>query len=701
LAVESLEDRAMLSATANDDSGYMTVHDQPLTESAPGVLSNDTPDMDSEGNPLPMTASLVSGPGNGSLVLNDDGSFVYTPNAGFVGTDTFTYNISGSNIATVTIYVFNNAPDASDDSYMVTHDQTLNEVAPGVLVNDSGDMDGDPVTAILVDNVTNGTLLFNPDGTFTYTPNAGYVGSDSFTYKLNDGLADSNIATVTIYVFNNAPDASDDSYMVTHDQTLNEVAPGVLVNDSGDMDGDPVTAILVNNVTNGTLLFNPDGTFTYTPNAGYVGSDSFTYKLNDGLADSNMATVTIIVVNTAPIANDDYFVVAPIGPGESYSIFGVLMNDYDLDGDTLTISLVSGPSFAASFTLNSDGSFVYKPNGSKTAAWPGYDEFVYRVSDGISSAVATAYIDEQCNCSESEMPDDDSTESGTDSGATGTSSTPPLSPAVAPATATISATAFSYSKDPNVANMKPWGFIFTWAVAFNPSAAGKIFYQKIHTRVELKDSAGTVLHWIDSVIVDLSVITLTPYGYVIGDRQDASAFEEKIVNWVFNDRRVCTITFSRHGDARLVDAVNVNPIGPDGVVPYDPAKHGTGIADRHYRDSDGADTHSSSMTPLGSSPATTTPISGGVQLFEDFGQVGNASYRIVWWDKVNSDISRPSRLNPFGDTEVTKRGRLKFENVIGGAAGAAGLPVFPDKPTLNPTVPGGIDRVYGPIKDPL
>ncbi len=97
IAVELLEVRALLSATANDDSAYMTVHDQSLTESTPGVLNNDTADTDSDGNPLSMTASLVSGPGNGSVTLNGDGSFVYTPNSGFVGADTFTYNISGSN----------------------------------------------------------------------------------------------------------------------------------------------------------------------------------------------------------------------------------------------------------------------------------------------------------------------------------------------------------------------------------------------------------------------------------------------------------------------------------------------------------------------------------------------------------------------------------------------------------------------------
>ncbi len=265
----------------------MVTHDETLNEVAPGVLGNDSGDTDGD----PVTAMLVDDVTNGTLTFNADGSFDYTPNAGYVGNDSFTYKLSDgltdSNTSTVTINVLNNAPSASDDSYMVTHDQTLNEAAPGVIGNDSGDTDGDPVTAILVDDVANGTLTFNADGSFDYTPNGGYVGNDRFTYKLNDGLADSNTSTVTINVLNNAPSASDDSYMVTHDQTLSEAAPGVIGNDSGDTDGDPVTAILVDDVTNGTLTFNADGSFNYTPNAGYVGSDSFTYKLNDGLADSN------------------------------------------------------------------------------------------------------------------------------------------------------------------------------------------------------------------------------------------------------------------------------------------------------------------------------------------------------------------------------------------------------------------------------
>jgi hypothetical protein len=189
-------------------------------------------------------------------------------------------------------------------------------VAPGVLVNDSGDMDGDPVTAILVDNVTNGTLLFNPDGTFTYTPNAGYVGSDSFTYKLNDGLADSNIATVTIYVTNSAPVfTSSLSFMI--DESI-ETGDIVGIVSASDSDGDTVTFAFA-----GGSLTDPTGTFAIDPNTGVItvaNADNiaraddypnglyftFDVEVTDNIAAPTTETGTVSV-NTST----DYFIVRP------------------------------------------------------------------------------------------------------------------------------------------------------------------------------------------------------------------------------------------------------------------------------------------------------------------------------------------------------------------------------------------------------
>ncbi|MBV7338824.1 tandem-95 repeat protein [Chloroflexi bacterium TSY] len=191
---------ANTAPVAMDDS-YTINEDTPLNVAAPGVLSNDR-DADSD----PLTAVKDSDPSNGTLTLNSDGSFDYTPNANFCGQDSFTYHANDgtddSNVATVTIDVVcvNDAPVAVDDAYTTNEDTVLNVPAPGVLGNDSDPVEGDPLTAVLDNGPSNGTLTLNADGSFTYTPNAGFFGTDSFAYKANDGSDDSNVATVTITV---------------------------------------------------------------------------------------------------------------------------------------------------------------------------------------------------------------------------------------------------------------------------------------------------------------------------------------------------------------------------------------------------------------------------------------------------------------------------------------------------------------------
>src|SRR5205085_258562 len=264
------------------------------TIAAPGVVGNDT-DIDS----AVLTASLVTGPANGTLTLNANGSFTYTPAVNFNGSDSFTYKANDgnadSNVATVTVAVsaVNDAPSAADDSYTTNEDTPLTIAAPGVVGNDT-DVDGNPLTAILVSAPANGTVTVNANGSFTYTPAANFNGSDSFTYKANDGTIDSNVAIVSISVaaVNDAPAAIGDSYTAIEDTPLTIASPGVLGNDT-DVDGNPLTAAVVAQPAHGTVTVNADGSFTYTPDANYNGSDSFTYKANDGTADSNVATVTL------------------------------------------------------------------------------------------------------------------------------------------------------------------------------------------------------------------------------------------------------------------------------------------------------------------------------------------------------------------------------------------------------------------------
>ncbi|MCC7573437.1 MAG: tandem-95 repeat protein, partial [Candidatus Methanofastidiosum sp.] len=146
------------------------------------------------------------------------------------------------------------------------------------------------------------TDLNTSSGNFTYNPTSNYFGGDSFTFKVNDGAVDSNVSTVSITVNaeNDAPTASNDAYSTYDNTPLVVVAPGILGNDF-DVEGDILSAILVDDVDYGTLILNANGSFTYTPNSDFQGPDSFAYKVNDGLLDSNIATVTITVENLPPI----------------------------------------------------------------------------------------------------------------------------------------------------------------------------------------------------------------------------------------------------------------------------------------------------------------------------------------------------------------------------------------------------------------
>ncbi len=287
---------------------------------------------------------------------------------------------------TVTVNPVNDTPVANNDIYSTDEDTELNG---NLLLNDT-DIEGDTLTAVLINGVSHGTLGLKADGSFVYKPSADYSGADSFTYKANDGSADSGTATVNITVnpVNDAPAADDDKYEVAEDNILTITAPGVLTNDT-DTDKNLLKAVRVKDPEYGKLELNENGSFVYTPDANYTGEDSFTYRANDGSADSGTATVTVTVleVNDTPVAVGDVYTV------EEDTVLtvekpGVLANDADPDEQEMTAVKISDPAHGK-LTLNADGSFVYTPDTD----YFGEDGFEYKVSDGISeSDTATVKI---------------------------------------------------------------------------------------------------------------------------------------------------------------------------------------------------------------------------------------------------------------------------------------------------------------------
>ncbi|AXY42274.1 Ig-like domain-containing protein [Halomonas sp. JS92-SW72] len=186
----------------------------------------------------------------------------------------------------------NNSPVAQDDTASTLEGTS---VQISVLENDS-DPDGDPLTVGEVTQPSNGSASINPDGTITYTPEAGFFGTDSFTYRASDGQLLSDPATVTVTVeqaepVNNPPVANDDTAKTTQGLAV-QIA--VLENDS-DPDGDPLMVGELTQPSNGSVTVNADGTITYTPDAGFFGTDSFTYRASDGQLLSDPATVVVTV----------------------------------------------------------------------------------------------------------------------------------------------------------------------------------------------------------------------------------------------------------------------------------------------------------------------------------------------------------------------------------------------------------------------
>jgi VCBS repeat-containing protein len=280
--------------TANNERYFAQVG-QTLSVTAPGVLANDlNPDQG------PATVALVATTTHGTLSLSANGSFTYTPAVGFSDTDQFTYRMSdgedNSNVATVTIDV-GHRPLAAPDAYSVAEDAPLAiSVGEGVLANDS-DGDDDPITAVLVSPPAHGTFTLNTNGSFNYMPAGNFTGQDSFTYHVSDGDQISSPATVTITVspLNDPPTAVADSYGAFSGTPLVvTAADGVLANDV-DVDGQTLSAVLIANVSQGSLTLGDNGSFTYTPDLDFSGTDTFTYRATDGTLFSPIRTVTFTV----------------------------------------------------------------------------------------------------------------------------------------------------------------------------------------------------------------------------------------------------------------------------------------------------------------------------------------------------------------------------------------------------------------------
>lgn len=294
----------------------------------------------------------------------------------------------------ITIESLNNAPVVIASQNVTT----LEDTGLSVTFGSVSDLDNDTLTYPIVSAPLHGSIsncqVVAPDYVCTYTPALNYVGSDSFTFKANDGTVDSNLGTVNVTVLpiNDAPTLPGPQSISTNEDTLlnfNLLA-------GSDVENDPLTYIIVSGPANGVLscIGGTSNACTYTPNADYIGTDSFTYKVSDASLSSSTMTVTVTVtpVNDPPVpganqvlaTNEDTVLNFNINPG----------SDLDIPAQTLSYQIVSAPSKGVlsacivSGSYSTDLSCTYTPNANVT----GTDLFTYKVYDSVTDSLTNGSV---------------------------------------------------------------------------------------------------------------------------------------------------------------------------------------------------------------------------------------------------------------------------------------------------------------------
>ncbi len=388
--IMTLADQTAVAPVAADDTATTN---QGAAVQIP-VLANDTDD----GVLLPSSLTIFQSPADGTAAVNaTTGVVTYTPSANFSGTDTFTYTVKDadglkSNVATVTINVNQlvTPPVAANDSYTIS-DNT--PTALNILANDT-DSSGTivPTSVVITTQPGHGVVSIDPSsGAVTYTPTGGYLGTDSFQYKVSDSLgAVSNIATVSLTVALAPPVASNDSATTAENTpvTIDELA-----NDVGtDAALVPGSVAIVTPPAQGTATVDPTtGAITYTPGLNYVGSDTIQYTVKDLNGTlSNVATISLgtTFVDYPPVANADS---AQTNPATAVTV-NVLANDTDQNNDIApgTVGVATGPSHGTATVNSSTGAVTYTPS----AGFFGTDTFTYTVATthGAVSSPATVTV---------------------------------------------------------------------------------------------------------------------------------------------------------------------------------------------------------------------------------------------------------------------------------------------------------------------
>ncbi|HYE32086.1 MAG TPA: tandem-95 repeat protein, partial [Methylomirabilota bacterium] len=353
--------------TINEDSVLVVTN-------ASGVLVNDT---DPNGDTL--SAIATSSPANGALQFSANGTFTYTPNPNFFGTNHFTYKASDglllSSNANVFIYVLpvNDAPVAHSNTLSVLEDGSVQFQLTG------SDVDSSLLSFSIVQSPLNGAIS-SATGTnrYIYRPATNFFGSDQLRFMVTDGSL-SNVATIrfTVAAVNDVPVAFSQHVNVAEDDSI------LITLNAIDVETPSLGYVIATPPTHGSIVRTAvPNVVRYVPLMNYHGNDSFSFKVNDGGAQSAPATVTINVtpLNDIPIARAD---TAEVNEDDSVLI---TLSGSDAEGQTLAATIVGEPENGTLSTTDDANVFRYQPNTN----FFGSDLFTFTVSDGDAHSEAAS-----------------------------------------------------------------------------------------------------------------------------------------------------------------------------------------------------------------------------------------------------------------------------------------------------------------------
>ncbi len=368
-----------------------------------GILDNDT---DPEGKIDLTSIDLLDDPKNGNAIINPDGTITYRPLTGFTGTDSLLYTVCDlgtprtCDTAWVYIHVKQNETIVANRDDIetfagspVTFDPIINDFDP------EGEIDTTSLQILTIANPKHGTATVT-NGMITYIPDQGFAGLDLFVYRLCDAGSPVTCDTAMVYV-----NVVDNNLGIVANPDLayaidwEPVTVKILSNDF-DPDTissiDPSTVILTSQPLNGTVLLNPDGSLTYTPNPGFLGNDTLIYQVCDNAPIVACDTALVVLISSSvlpPVAANDTL---NLMHGAPFS-FDIIGNDYDPAGrlDSTSLTIVNPPANGELAFDISTGVYTYQPDQCNFSL----DSFTYHVSNtsGLTSNIAVVYLNTSIN----------------------------------------------------------------------------------------------------------------------------------------------------------------------------------------------------------------------------------------------------------------------------------------------------------------